>query len=225
VEALVRWQHPERGIIPPDQFIPLAEHTGIIRSLTAWVLNRALRQWRDWHQAGLDLSVAVNLSARSLHDPNLITTIASCLKTWSVPADRLEVELTESTLMADPVRGSEVLMRLHEMGVKLAIDDFGTGYSSLAYLKQLPIDEIKIDKSFVLEMLANDRDGFIVRSVADLGHSLGLDVVAEGVEDQQTLRLLTLMGCDIAQGYHLSRPLPSEELFSWVGTSRAGFAT
>lgn len=225
VEALVRWQHPERGIIPPDQFIPLAEHTGLIRPLTEWVLSRSLQQCRDWLRAGLNLKVSVNLSARSLHDPHLTRRVAALLETWKVPAQSLELELTETALMADPARGVEMLLELHEMGVRIAIDDYGTGYSSLAYLKRLPLDAIKIDKSFVLNLLANEGDSFIVRSVADLGHSLGLEVVAEGVEDAQTLRLLSMMGCDLAQGYHLSRPLPAAELFSWATAPREGFAT
>jgi EAL domain-containing protein (putative c-di-GMP-specific phosphodiesterase class I) len=147
------------------------------------------------------------------------------LETWDVRADLLEVELTESALMTDPTRGAEVLARLHQMGVRIAIDDFGTGYSSLTYLKRLPVDEIKIDKSFVMNMAAHEGDVFIVRSVSDLGHSLGLDVVAEGVETQQCLHLLTVMGCDLAQGYHLSRPLPAADLLSWMQASRAELAT
>jgi EAL domain-containing protein (putative c-di-GMP-specific phosphodiesterase class I) len=189
------------------------------------VLNQALHQCRDWQAAGLNLKVAVNLSARSLHDPHLVATVAGSLAAWSLPAALLELELTETALMADPIHGVEILRQLHQMGVRIAIDDYGSGYSSLAHLKGLPLDAIKIDKSFVREMVVNEGDGFIVRSVADLGHSLGLEVVAEGAEDQQTLRLLTLMGCDLAQGYHLSRPLPPEELFSWASASRTGFAT
>jgi diguanylate cyclase (GGDEF)-like protein/PAS domain S-box-containing protein len=221
VEALVRWQHPERGVIPPDQFIPLAEHTGLIRPLTSWVLSRALRQCCDWHTVGLPLKVAVNISARSLHDPQLAPMVEFLLQTWRVPAEWLELELTETTLMADPGRGAETLRRLHDMGVKIAIDDYGSGYSSLAYLKGLPLDTIKIDKSFVQEMAANEGDAFIVRSVADLGHSLGLEVVAEGAEDHQTVRLLTMMGCDLVQGYYVSRPLPPEALVSWFTTLRS----
>jgi EAL domain-containing protein (putative c-di-GMP-specific phosphodiesterase class I) len=192
--------------------------------LTAWVLSHALEQCRAWLDAGIELSVAVNLSARSLHDPHLAATIASLLDTWGVRADLLELELTESALMDDPTRGAGILARLHDMGIRIAIDDFGTGYSSLAYLKRLPVDEIKIDKSFVQGLSAHDGDAFIVRSVADLGHSLGLVVVAEGVEDQQCLHLLTVMGCDLAQGYHLSRPLPAEDLVSWMQTSRTELA-
>jgi diguanylate cyclase (GGDEF)-like protein len=225
VEALVRWQHPERGMILPAEFIPLAEHTGLIRPLTRWVLSRALYQSREWRTAGLDLSVAVNLSARSLHDPDLVATVVELLDTWDVPADRLEIELTESSLMADPVRGAEILARLHDMGVRIAIDDFGTGYSSLAYLRRLPVDEIKIDRSFVQNMAANDDDAFIIRSVSDLGHSLGLEVVAEGVEDQRSLQLLAVMGCELAQGYHLSCALAPHELESWLVIPRVALAT
>jgi diguanylate cyclase (GGDEF)-like protein len=224
VEALVRWQHPVRGLIPPDQFIPLAEHTGLIGPLTSWVLNGALKQCRHWLASGLQLNVAVNLSARNLHDPHLVESIKTLLATWDVPADLLEVELTESALMTDPTRGADVLARLHDMGVRIAIDDFGTGYSSLAYLQRLPVDEIKIDRSFVHDMAAQEDDAFIVRSVSDLGHSLGLDIVAEGVEDQRSLHLLTAMGCDLAQGYHLSRPLPAGELASWMQGLRAEVA-
>jgi EAL domain-containing protein (putative c-di-GMP-specific phosphodiesterase class I) len=180
------------------------------------VLNRALQQYSDWRAAGHELSVAVNLSARSLHDPHLVTTIARLLEKWNVPAERLEIELTESGLMADPVHGAEILAQLHAMGLRIAIDDFGTGYSSLAYLRHLPVDQIKIDKSFVQNMATHDGDVFIVRSVADLGHSLGLDVIAEGVENQDSLKLLTVMGCDLAQGYHVSRPLVSDDLMSWL---------
>ena len=216
VEALVRWHHPQRGLIPPDQFIPLAEHTGLIKPLTTWVLNRALQQCHDWQAAGLDLSIAVNLSARSLHDPHLVTTVAQVLDRWEITPDHLTIELTESALMVVPRHGAEILERLHTMGIRLAVDDFGTGYSSLAYLKSLPVDEIKIDKSFVRDMTAQEGDIFIVRSVADLGHSLGLEVVAEGVEDQQSFHLLERLGCDLAQGYLLSRPLPPADLQAWL---------
>jgi EAL domain-containing protein (putative c-di-GMP-specific phosphodiesterase class I) len=222
VEALVRWEHPERGLIPPDQFIPLAEHTGLIRPLTTWVLDQALRQCREWQGAGLELRVAVNVSARSLHEPDLVSSIERLLATHDVRAGLLEVELTESALMADPVRGADVLVRLHQMGVKIAVDDFGTGYSSLAYLKRLPVDAIKIDKSFVQNMATQQDDVFIVRSVSDLGHSLGLEVVAEGVESKHGLHLLQMMGCDLAQGYHVSRPLPPAALIAWMESARQG---
>jgi diguanylate cyclase (GGDEF)-like protein/PAS domain S-box-containing protein len=212
VEALVRWQHPEHGIIPPDQFIGLAEQTGLIQALSQWVLNAALRQCQAWRAAGLHLPVAVNLSMRNLHDSQLPTTIESLLATWGVMPAWLTVELTESAVMADPGRAMEILTRLRQMGVWIAIDDFGTGYSSLGYLKRLPVQQIKIDKSFVMEMAADDNDFAIVRSTIDLGHNLGLTVVAEGVENETTWELLTRLGCDGAQGYYFSRPLPDSDL-------------
>ncbi len=216
VETLVRWQHPAHGLIPPDQFIPLAEHTGLIKPLTHWVLQAALRQVRSWHDQGLPLRVAVNLSARLLHDPTVVDTIVGALRAAGVEPRWLEVEITESAVMADPAGALAILMRLHEMGIRLAIDDFGTGYSSLSYLKRLPVDEIKIDKSFVREMPRNSDDAAIARSIIDLGHNLGLGVVAEGVEDDATWGQLAGLGCDVAQGYHISRPVPAVELARWV---------
>jgi EAL domain-containing protein (putative c-di-GMP-specific phosphodiesterase class I) len=188
-------------------------------------LQQALAQCAEWRAAGLDLPVAVNLSARSVHDPSLIPTIRQALTRWNLPAHRLEIELTESALMADPDRGAEMLRQLHAMGVHIAIDDFGTGYSSLTHLQRLPVDELKIDKSFVQNMASNEGDVFIVRSVADLGHSLGLTIVAEGVEDDRSLRLLSVMGCDLVQGYHVSRPLPARDLRSWMQRARSSLAT
>lgn len=216
VEALVRWQHPHHGFLPPDRFIPLAEQTGLIKPLSLWVLNSALRQCRLWRQEGLDLRVAVNLSMRNLHDTQLPDTIAGLLATWSMPPTCLEVEITESALAADPERALETLTRLGAMGVKIAIDDFGTGYSSLGYLKRLPVDAIKIDKSFVIGMATDDNDAAIVRSTIDLGHNLGLEVVAEGIENQATWNLLDSLGCDFAQGYYLNRPIPAAELTRWL---------
>jgi diguanylate cyclase (GGDEF)-like protein/PAS domain S-box-containing protein len=212
VEALVRWQHPDHGVIPPDQFIALAEQTGLIQALSQWVLNAALRQCQQWRQAGLHLPVAVNLSMRNLHDSRLPASIESLLKTWDVTPAWLTVELTESAVMADPGRAMEILSKLRQMGVRIAIDDFGTGYSSLGYLKRLPVQQIKIDKSFVMEMAADENDFAIVRSTIDLGHNLGLTVVAEGVENETTWELLTRLGCDGAQGYYFSRPLPDSDL-------------
>jgi diguanylate cyclase (GGDEF)-like protein len=215
VEALVRWQHPERGLIPPVEFIPLAEHTGLIRPLTTWVLARALRQIDEWRSNGITLNVAVNLSARSLQDPQLLPTVAALLVASNVPAAALEIELTESALMVDPERGAQILADLHGMGLKISVDDFGTGYSSLAHLRHLPVDQIKIDKSFVQEMADNAEDVHIVRSVVDLGHSLGMHVVAEGVENKLALQMLARMGCDLVQGYHVSRPLPPDDFIRW----------
>jgi diguanylate cyclase (GGDEF)-like protein/PAS domain S-box-containing protein len=219
VEALARWYHPERGLLEPPDFIPLAEQTGLIKPLARWVLGEALRQCCRWHATGLDLCVAVNISAQNLQDPGLIDTIVSLLdETGRQPSD-LALEITESALMADSSRALETLTALHEMGVKIAIDDFGTGYSSLSYLSCLNADEIKIDQSFVIQMLANERDRFITQAVIDLGHNLGLKVVAEGVEDQETWNRLVAMGCDQAQGRFLSGPLSGLEVISLLSGS------
>jgi diguanylate cyclase (GGDEF)-like protein/PAS domain S-box-containing protein len=216
LEALVRWNHLERGIIFPDEFITLAEQTGLIQPLSAWVLETALRAARDWHSDGLTLPVAVNLSARSLHDPRLVDSIADLLRRLTVKPALLQLEITESAVMFDPTRAMDILVRLYEIGIDLSIDDFGTGYSSLAYLKRLPVSEIKIDKSFVIDMTRNENDAVIARSVVDLGHNLGLQVVAEGVQDQETWDLLTTMGCDLAQGYFLTPPIPADTLRTWL---------
>jgi len=215
VEALARWHHPELGFIPPDQFIPLAERGGLIKPLTLRVLPAALRQCRAWYDAGLKTSVAVNLSARSLHDEHLVGAIARLIRASALSPTWLTVEITESAVMTDPLRAREILTRLHDMGVSISIDDYGTVYSSLSYLARLSVDEIKIDRSFVMNMATNSDDASIVRSVTDLGHSLGLEVVAEGVENQDTLALLAGVGCDLIQGYYLSRPLPAAELTAW----------
>jgi EAL domain-containing protein (putative c-di-GMP-specific phosphodiesterase class I) len=220
VEALVRWSHPTRGLIPPDEFIPLAQKTGVIVPLTHFVLNEALRQCRTWQLEGLNLCVGVNLSARNLLDVNLPDTVGGLLAKWEVAPSLLELEITESTILADPIRAMHVLSRLGDMGVRLAIDDFGTGYSSLAYLKRLPVDELKIDKSFVQGMERDDNDAVIVRSTIDLGRNLGLRVVAEGVETDEAWRRLASLGCDVAQGYYLSRPVPAAELASWLRANR-----
>jgi diguanylate cyclase (GGDEF)-like protein/PAS domain S-box-containing protein len=216
VEALLRWHHPDHGWIQPAEFISLAEHAGLMKPLSVWVLNTALRQSHVWREAGMDVSVAVNLSARTLHDPDLVATIQGLLEKWQIAPGRLELEITEGALMDDPSGAMDTLTRLHGMGVLISIDDFGTGYSSLSYLTRLPADQIKIDKSFVLDMIRNHDSAFIVRSVIDLGHNLSLRVVAEGVENQETWDLLDSMGCDVAQGYHLSRPLPAAEIGRWL---------
>lgn len=215
-EALVRWQHPTRGLIPPLEFVPMAERTGLIRPLTRYVLNGALAQAREWFDAGLDLKVSVNLSARNLLDPQLPEDVSDLLAKWRVPAALLELEITESTIMVDPKRAMEVLRRLHTMGIALSIDDFGTGYSSLAYLKELPVNELKIDRTFVANMASNRGDAFIVRSTIDLAHNLRLQVVAEGVEDEHTMNELAELGCNIAQGFHISRPVPPKEFAEWL---------
>jgi EAL domain-containing protein (putative c-di-GMP-specific phosphodiesterase class I) len=212
VEALIRWQHPERGMVPPDQFVPIAEHTGLIRPLTQYVLEMAAQQCSAWRRGGFELTVACNLSARTLHDRALPEQIAAILERWSLPPDALELEITESAIMSDPVRAMAVANRLNELGVGLVIDDFGTGYSSLEYLKQLPVSEMKIDKSFVLDMDANESDSAIVRSTIGLAHNLGLKVVAEGVETAEVMNRLSTLGCDLAQGYYFGRPMPAGEL-------------
>jgi diguanylate cyclase (GGDEF)-like protein/PAS domain S-box-containing protein len=215
VEALVRWKHPHRGMIPPDDFIPLAERSGLIRPLTQWVLSTALDQARKWEQAGFQLSVAVNLSARNLLDAQIPDHLTELLRRAGTPANRLELEITESTIMADPARALEVLTRLHGMGIPLAIDDFGTGYSSLGYLKRLPVLAVKVDKTFVKNMETDDNDAVIVRSTIELAHNLGLQVIAEGVETSYLWDRLASLGCDAAQGYYISQPMPPDELSRW----------
>jgi len=219
VEALARWRHSEHGMIPPDRFIPLAEQTGLIAPLTLWVLDTALAQCRRWRSAGYTIDVAVNLSMWNLHDPGLVDALAGMLADRAVPPAALCLELTESAIMADAERAQIVLARLAELGVGISIDDFGTGYSSLAYLKRLPVGELKIDKSFVQHMGEDENDRAIVASTVNLAHSLGLRVVAEGVEDKRAWDLLARLGCDVAQGYYLSRPLPASELEQWLRTS------
>jgi EAL domain-containing protein (putative c-di-GMP-specific phosphodiesterase class I) len=219
VEALVRWPHPEKGLIPPDRFITLAEQTGLIAPLTTWVLGEAVRQCRAWQDAGLLISVSVNLSMWDLFDLALPDRVDQLLRRHEVPASRLRLELTEGTLMADPERTVAVLDRLHALGVGLAVDDFGSGYSSLAYLKRLPVDELKIDKGFVRHLATDTADAAIVASTVGLGHALGLRVVAEGIEDEAAWDQLAAMGCDVAQGYYLARPLPAERLTRWLEES------
>jgi EAL domain-containing protein (putative c-di-GMP-specific phosphodiesterase class I) len=218
-EALVRWQHPRHGMLNPDLFVPIAEQTGLIRPLSRWVLDAALRQVNSWRHDGLDLSVAVNLSMRNLHDPEIADMIRRRLLRWGVPPESLTIEITESSLMADAARAMEVLNRLRAMGVGVSIDDFGTGYSSLAYLKRLPVHELKIDRSFVAHMATDENDAAIVRSTIGLAHELGLSVVAEGVEDQDTWDVLANVGCDVAQGYFISRPLPPLVLGEWLASA------
>lgn len=219
VEALVRWQHPSRGMVPPDQFIPLSEQGGLIKPLTLWVLKAALSQCHAWRQDGLKLPVAVNLSARNLQDPQLPDQVARLLQAYDLGPGWLHLEITESVIMADPTRAMEILNQLSKMEVHLSIDDFGTGYSSLGYLKKLPVDEIKIDKSFVKEMAVEKDDAIIVRSTIDLAHNLGLKVVAEGIETQEIYDRLIAWGCDAAQGYYISRPVSPADLLGWLADS------
>jgi diguanylate cyclase (GGDEF)-like protein/PAS domain S-box-containing protein len=225
VEALMRWRHPQRGFVPPDAFVPLLEETGLIVPVGEWVLEQACHQCRRWHAAGhLGLRVSVNLSARQVAAGLLPETVARVLDRSGLPPEFLELELTESLLMQDVKNTQKVLNELSAMGVRLSIDDFGTGYSSLAYLKRLPVHALKIDRSFVMDMV-NDRDDLvIVQSTVDLGHNLGLQVVAEGVENEEVLQRLRELGCDFAQGYHLSRPLPAVALEQWMNGHSADLA-
>ncbi|MES2324068.1 MAG: EAL domain-containing protein [Pseudomonadota bacterium] len=215
-EALVRWVHPERGTVFPDEFIPFAEQTGFIRVLTRWVLDRSAALCRELQEQGVDLKISVNLSTRDLLDQDLPNKFNDILLRHSLSPASFCLEITESAIMDDPVRAQQTLERLHAMGVDLSIDDFGTGYSSLAYLKRLPVDELKIDKSFVLNMENDIGDTKIVRSTIDLGHNMGLRVVAEGIESEAVWRLLAALGCDQGQGYFMSRPIPAGELAAWI---------
>lgn len=215
-EALVRWRHPEFGPVSPDEFVPAVEATGLIHALTAFVLDDALGKVRAWLDRGTRLSVAVNLSVRNLDDENFPAVVAEALARHDVPPRLLTLELTESGVMSDPEKSLPILRRLHSMNVVLAVDDFGTGYSSLAYLRQLPVDEVKIDKSFVLGMGTNLGDMAVVKSIVDLGHSLGLTVVAEGVEQDTARDQLVEMGCDVAQGFLISRPLTEDRFEAWL---------
>jgi diguanylate cyclase (GGDEF)-like protein len=216
VEALVRWNHPRHGLLGPAEFVPLAERTGAIGDLTRWVLDAALAQCRAWRDGGIELPVAVNLASANVVDPALPGLIEELLTRWELPASSLECEISEHTVMADPRRALGVLETLRGLGVRLSLDDFGTGHSSLAYLKSLPLDEVKIDRSFVIGMAEDGDDAAIVRSTIDLARHLGLEVVAEGVETAAVLDELASLSCDVAQGYYLSRPLPADELSGWI---------
>jgi diguanylate cyclase (GGDEF)-like protein len=215
-EGLVRWQHPELGLIPPGAFVQTVEQTGLIGPLTRRVLESSIAECAAWRKAGRELSVAVNLSVRNLLDRDLPMEIERLLDAYGLPAGALQLEITESMIMSDPDRAVATVTRLSKLGVRMSVDDFGTGYSSLANLRRLPIDELKIDRSFVSPMLRDESDLIIVRSTINLGHDLGLKIIAEGVEDGDTLQKLALLGCDLAQGYHLSRPLPAPDFDKWL---------
>jgi diguanylate cyclase (GGDEF)-like protein len=216
VEALVRWNHPEHGLLQPAEFIPLAEPTGIMGALTRKVLDLALAQTRAWHERGMPITIAVNVSARNLHQTELANDVADLLEKWQVPASAVQLEVTEGVVMSDPRRATEVLRGLKSLGVETTLDDFGTGYSSLTYLKRLPVTTLKIDRSFVMDMATEDEDAAIVASTIELARSLGLRVVAEGVENATVWQQLTDLGCDFAQGYYLSRPIPAEQMTRWL---------
>lgn len=217
VEALVRWEHPEHGLLLPDSFIPIARQSALIRPITRHVIDAALRQCRGWQDEGIEIAVAVNLAERDLADPRLEEEVSDALRRWKLEPERLELEIPESAVMSDPELVQKMLTRLSRRGVRLAVDDFGSGYASLSHLKQLPVDVLKIDKSFVQNIGANEEDEAIVRSTIDLAHSLGIVVVAEGVESEEILTRLSALGCDLAQGFFLSRPVPAAELTLWLG--------
>jgi diguanylate cyclase (GGDEF)-like protein len=219
IEALVRWQHPTEGLLYPDKFLPLAEQTDLIDKLTTWVLLTALRDLRDLGPAATDLSVAVNVSARSIVRPALADDVIDALELLGVPPQRLIIEVTETALLTDPAAAVSVLTRLAAVGVKISLDDFGRGQTSLGYLSALPIHELKIDRSFIGDALENRAHDAIVRSIIELGHNLALRVVGEGVETEAVLRYLRESGCDIAQGFLLARPMPKDRLVSWLAPS------
>jgi diguanylate cyclase (GGDEF)-like protein len=216
VEALARWVHDERGPVSPAEFIPIAEQIGVIRPLTMRLLGQAIEEWRSWQWAGADLVLAVNISARHLMRRDFVQEIEALLDDSGIDPANLKLEITETTIMADPHHAEEVVRALSKLGVKVAIDDFGTGYSSLAYLRRLSVDELKIDRTFVSDMCRSDTSAVIVRSTVQLAHNLGLRVVAEGVEDEQTMQALGDLGCDMAQGYVLSRPLKADRVVPWL---------
>jgi len=223
VEALIRWEHPQRGLVPPAMFIPFAEHTGYIKLLTRWVLREAVRQCGAWLRGGLRLSVSVNISARDLMNRDLPGEVSALLTEHSVPAALLCLEITESGFMEDPAHAQKVLDRLADLGVRLSIDDYGTGYSSLSYIMRLPVQELKIDQSFISRMAVDEETSTIVRSTIELGHNLGLEVVAEGVEDVAAWKMLRALGCDDAQGFYMSRPLAPEALARWIRAHDGNF--
>jgi sensor c-di-GMP phosphodiesterase-like protein len=210
-EALARWHDPNTGMVPPSVFIPVAEESGLIRLLTTWLVAECMRECAHWRSTGLELDISINLSARNLLDPELMGVLQAGLTDTGLLPQHVNLEITESCFMASPERAMEVIQRIHDMGFKLSIDDFGTGYSSLSYMKSLPIDELKIDQSFVRNLLSNPGDQAIVSSTIELAHNLRLSVVAEGIEDADTADWLQTRGCDIGQGFCFARPLPANE--------------
>jgi diguanylate cyclase (GGDEF)-like protein len=220
VEALVRWDHPERGLLWPDSFIPLACQSALVRPITRLVLDTAIRQCREWQDAGLNVGVAINLAARDLSDSRLEEEVTEALRRWKVEPQMLELEIPESAVMSERERVHKMLARLSDRGVRIAVDDFGSGYASLSHLKQLPVDVLKIDQSFVQNLGVNEEDEAIVRSTIDLAHSLGIVVVAEGVESEDVLARLTALGCDLAQGYCLARPTTADEVTAWLAAKQ-----
>lgn len=220
-EALMRWQHPTRGNIPPDRFIPIAERIGLMPQLTWWCLNTALRERQEWGHADTELEVAINISALDLGNEGFIQAITNAIGIWNTPPDHLTLEITEGSLMADIAFSAEILKRIRRHGIQISIDDFGTGYSSLAYFKQLPADELKIDRSFIHNILDDELDRHIVSTIIRMAQHMHLNIVAEGVENAQAQQILTELGCDILQGYFLSRPLPQAQFVAWIESHEA----
>jgi len=220
-EALLRWNHHEHGFVPPEEIISLAEQTGFIHDITVWVLETAIKQATQWIKKGIKLNIAVNLSAHNLQDEKIVKFIRELLAETGFSPKYLTLEITENAMMADPEHAVKILGHLSAMGIRLAVDDFGTGFSSLGYLKRLPVNELKIDKSFVMDMVKNDNDAVIVRSTIDLAHNLGLKVVAEGVEDKDTMDLLKILLCDTAQGYLISKPIPAKDFEVWLKSQKS----
>ena len=218
-EALLRWEHDKYGAIPPDQVVALAEQTGMIDDITRWVLNEASRQCNDWRKQNQQIRISINISMNNLRNPQLIVQLESLIKQFAMPADCFTLEITESAMMANPKRSLDTLLKIHAMGIKLSIDDFGTGFSSLAYLKKLPVSELKIDKSFVIDLLHDDNDLAIVRSTIDLAHNLGIKVIAEGVESEEIYNVLKDLNCDAAQGFYISRPVEVKPLISLLSSA------
>jgi EAL domain-containing protein (putative c-di-GMP-specific phosphodiesterase class I) len=218
-EALVRWNHSDHGWIRPDSFIPMAEKSELIDILTYWSINLALREWSEFCGSGAPGSIAINMSAKLLHSREVVGLVSRAMNIWGAEPGSLVLEVTESAMMSDPEAALHTLFALHEMGITLSIDDFGTGYSSLAYLKELPVGELKIDKSFIQHMAEDQQDRKIVQSIIDLAHNLEMRVVAEGIENQQTLDMLIGMGCDYGQGFYIGRPMPIGEMPPWVEAS------
>jgi len=215
VEALIRWKHPTRGMVFPDQFIPFAEQTGLIREITLWMIAEASNVSAQWLEKGISIPIAVNISARDLIDSDFPNKVSEILKSMGSNTSLISLEVTESSIMDDPHRAKQTLLHLSEMGIKLAIDDFGTGYSSLSYLKELPVSELKIDKSFVMHIEDNLNDRIIVSSTIELAHNMGLHVVAEGIENIKVWKFLQEMNCDYGQGYYMSKPIPVSDFEAW----------
>ncbi len=221
VEVLVRWQHPKHGFMLPDEFIPMAERTGLIYDLTLWVLKHSLKQCREWNKVGINLQLSVNVSSLCLLDPEFPDILTGLLASCELPAKSLMLEITETSIMVNPERSFQIVNRIAEMGVGVSIDDFGTGYSSLSYLKKLPATELKVDKSFVKDMLVNESDMTIVKATIQLAHNLGLKVAAEGVESSSIFSKLEEMGCDSLQGFFISKPVTADEIQSLIGKQQA----